>query len=506
MRWGIFRRTIAAYKALNWRLYSTTADKQVYLETYGCQMNFNDSEIVLGILSSAGWTRTLQANEASLILLMTCAIREGAESKIWQRIDHFRALKSTLKYDHRITLGVLGCMAERLRERLLDRERRVDLVCGPDSYRNLAELVSIAQSKRTTMDVMLKMDETYADILPVRLDPTGKSAFVSIMRGCNNMCSFCIVPFVRGRERSRPVLSILREVTELQNQGIKEITLLGQNVNSYRGIVEENLPTQLSNEIGKKMTDGFRSIYKRREHENEISFTVLLDLLSQSFPSIRFRFTSPHPKDFPIELLELIKERGNICKCIHLPVQSGSTTVLDRMRRGYTRDDYLRLVDRITQTIPGVAITTDMIAGFCGESEQEHKDSLSLVRTVGYDMAYMFAYSMRPGTHAHRNYQDDVEESVKQERLRELLDLFYGLQHENSSKYLGTVQQVLVCSEPSKKDKTMCTGRSDTGRPCVFTPPKDKSVEMLEGEIVEMLVEKIQGGTLVGSLLPTSQS
>ncbi|MEX2585998.1 MAG: tRNA (N6-isopentenyl adenosine(37)-C2)-methylthiotransferase MiaB, partial [Balneolaceae bacterium] len=334
--------------------------KQFYIETYGCQMNVADSEIVNSILLDRGMQPVQQAEEADIIFVNTCAIRDNAEERVWNRLKEFRQLKRGNKH---LTVGVLGCMAERIREQIMEQEKLVDLVVGPDAYRDIPKLLDDVDDGRKAVNVLLSLEETYADIQPVRTSGNGITAFVSIMRGCDNMCSFCVVPFTRGRERSRPVDSILRELRELADQGYKEVTLLGQNVNSYK--------------------------------TEEADFTRLMDLASGRFPEIRFRFSSPHPKDFPVPLLHMIAERPNLCNYIHIPAQSGNSDVLERMRRPYTREAYLELIDTMREIIPGLALSTDIISGFCGETEEEHRDTLSLMARVKYDLAYMFAYSER---------------------------------------------------------------------------------------------------------------
>ncbi|CAI5475837.1 unnamed protein product [Closterium sp. Yama58-4] len=380
-------------------------------------MNVNDLEVVLGILKSAGFNvaRADRPEEARVILVNTCAIRENAEAKVWHRLNYFKHV------------AVLGCMAERLKEQLVAADKMVDVVCGPDAYRDLPRLLDEVDAGQPGVNTLLSLDETYADVSPVRLASNSVSAFVTIMRGCDNMCSYCIVPFTRGRERSRPIRSILGEIEELAGQGVKEIYLLGQNVNSYRDTSEINTVDSVTATVSPSspassslsqphLTPGFSTIYKSKL--GGIRFATLLDEASRNFPDIRFRFTSPHPKDFPEELLSLMAARGNVCKSLHLPAQSGSSSVLGRMRRGYSREAYLQLVDRVRSILPDVAISSDFI------TEEEHQETLSLMRAVQYDMAYMFAYSLRPRTHAHRRLEDDVPEEVKQQRLSELVSTF----------------------------------------------------------------------------------
>ncbi|KAL1923003.1 uncharacterized protein VTP21DRAFT_9379 [Calcarisporiella thermophila] len=419
-----------------------------YIEVYGCQMNVNDTEILLSILNKSGYQRTMSLEDADVIFLMTCAIREGAENKIWQRLNYFKHLKTKQRPERPPLVGVLGCMAERLKTKLLDSDKMVDIVCGPDAYRSIPHLLTLAETTHQGVaNVMLSADETYADIMPVRLNEDGVSAHISIMRGCNNMCSFCIVPFTRGTERSRPVDSIVDEVRKLSEKGVMEVTLLGQNVNSYRDTSESSyfIPQGIGSDLS---NPGFSTIYRRKE--GGLRFTELLDRVSLVNPEMRIRFTSPHPKDFPHELLHLIAERRNICSNIHLPVQSGSTSMLERMRRGYSREAYLELAQTIRNIIPGVTLSTDLIAGFCEETEEEHRDTLSMMEEVQYEMAYMFAYSMREKTHAHRRLKDTVPEEVKLRRLREIIETFHRRALPRNQALIGSRQLVLIEGQTKK--------------------------------------------------------
>lgn len=479
---------------------------KLYVETYGCQMNVNDMEIVLAIMKDSGYTEIVQTPEESdIIFINTCAIRENAEHKIWHRLNYFKHLKSRWNRDPLVSatrparppkVAVLGCMAERLKEKLIVADKMVDVVCGPDAYRDLPRLLSLVDEGQTGINTLLSLEETYADVSPVRIAKNSVTAFVSVMRGCNNMCSFCIVPFTRGRERSRPVSSIVREVGELWEQGVKEVILLGQNVNSYNDTSENDaedgngtllsvselgtekgkesqLPAIMESNFGDKkamymstLSPGFSTIYKTKELG--LSFTHLLDVLSVEYPEMRFRFTSPHPKDFPDDLLFLMRERPNVCNMIHLPAQSGSTRVLERMRRGYSREAYLACVERIRMIIPDVSISSDFISGFCGETEEDHQDTLKLVEAVGYDMAYMFAYSMREKTHAHRNYEDDVPEPVKQRRLAEMITKFRETTLPRFTSQLQTMQLVLVEGPNKRAPETELVGKSDKGHRVIF--------------------------------------
>ncbi|KAK2426840.1 CDK5RAP1 protein [Trifolium repens] len=487
---------------------------RIYHETYGCQMNVNDMEIVLSIMKKAGYNEIVTVPEnAEIIFINTCAVRDNAEMKVWQRLNYFWFLKRNWKAN--IASGrsqslrppkvvVLGCMAERLKEKILDADKMVDVVCGPDAYRDLPRLLEEVEYGQKGINTLLSLEETYADINPVRISQNSISAFVSIMRGCNNMCSFCIVPFTRGRERSRPVDSIVREVAELWKEGVKEVTLLGQNVNSYNdaSVIEKEA------EPGSnwKLSEGFSSISKVRT--TGLRFADLLDRLSLEFPEMRFRFTSPHPKDFPDELLYLMRERNNICKLIHLPAQSGSSTMLERMRRGYTREAYLSLVQKIRSIIPDVALSSDFICGFCGETEEDHSDTLTLVKEVGYDMAYMFAYSMREKTHAHRNYDDDVPEETKQRRLTELIETFRESTGKCYDEQVGTTQLVLVEGPNKRAPDTELIGKSDKGHRVIFVnlPISDREDvnakrNPVVGDYVEVQITKSSRASLFGEAL-----
>lgn len=435
----------------------TEPKTRFYIETYGCQMNFADSEIVNSILIESGMEAVQAAEQADVVLLNTCAIRDNAESKIWNRLKELRGLK---KINKAMTVGVLGCMAERIKEKVIEREHLVDLVVGPDAYRDLPNLLEQIEDGRKAVNVLLSLEETYADITPVRTSGNGVTAFVSIMRGCDNMCSFCVVPFTRGRERSRPVESILSELRQLSNEGYKEVTLLGQNVNSYK--------------VG------------------ETDFTRLMDLASQVDPEMRIRFTSPHPKDFPTPLLHLIAERPNLCNFIHIPAQSGSTTMLERMRRPYTREQYLDLIREMKSIIPGLTLSTDIIAGFCGETEQEHEDTMSLMREIEFELAYMFAYSERERTLAHRKMEDDVPEEVKKARLTQIIDQQMAIQLQNNLKEIGAVHIVLT-ENVSKRSTEQLSGRTDTNKMVVFDRKEYKP-----GDYVVVEITDATSATLIG--------
>nr|CAD7407144.1 unnamed protein product [Timema poppensis] len=420
-------------------------NRKVYFDVYGCQMNVNDTEVVWSILKNVGYTRTMSMEDADIVLVVTCAIREGAESKVWNKLQMLKGLKKKRtqnKCNTPMKIGVLGCMAERLKHQLIEKEQAVDLVAGPDSYKDLPRLLAVTDNNQTAVNVLLSLDETYADILPVRLNQDSVTAFVSIMRGCDNMCTYCIVPFTRGRERSRPIDSILEEVRLLSQQGVKEITLLGQNVNSYRDLSNETHYGGLPADEETHLVKGFRTVYKRKK--GGLRFTDLLDQVSQVDPNMRIRFTSPHPKDFPDEVLQLIQERANICRSLHLPAQSGSSAVLERMRRGYTREAYLDLVSHIRKWLPDVSLSSDFICGFCGETEQEYQETLSLIEQVGYDMAYLFSYSMREKTTAHRRFVDDVPLETKKLRHLKMTALYRR-----------------EAEKPSKRSESNMAGRND---------------------------------------------
>jgi len=432
-------------------------NKSFYIETYGCQMNFADTEVVNSILLDRGMTPVNSAEEADVIFVNTCSIRENAETRVWNRLKEFRSLKREKK---NLTVGVLGCMAERIKDQIIDKEQLVDIVVGPDAYRDIPNLLEEVEDGRKAVNVLLSLEETYADISPVRTSGNGVTAFVSIMRGCDNMCAFCVVPFTRGRERSRPLSSILREIEELSEQGYKEITLLGQNVNSYQ--------------------------------YEDIDFTKLMDEASKVNPEIRFRFSSPHPKDFPEPLLHLIAERPNLCNYIHIPAQSGSTTMLERMRRPYTREQYFDLVDKMRSIIPGVSLSTDIITGFCDETEEEHRDTMTLMEEVEYDLAYMFAYSERERTLAHRKYEDNVPEDVKKRRLTEIISQQMNIQEKNNRKEIGKRHLVLV-EGTSKRSDEQLSGRTDTNKMVVFDRQQFQKGDYVEVEIIDCTSATLKG-------------
>lgn len=413
-------------------------------------MNFADSEIVNSIMAEKGHQPADSVEQADIIFINTCSIRDNAERKVWDRLKYIRSLRRKQESDK--IVGVLGCMAERIRDKFLDEQKLVDMVVGPDAYRDIPKLIEQVDDGRKAVNVLLSLEETYADITPVRMTGNGVSAFVSIMRGCDNMCSFCVVPFTRGRERSRSSGSIIDELKMLSDNGYKEVTLLGQNVNSY--------------------------------DDNGTRFADLMYRASQVDPEMRVRFSTSHPKDFPDELLTVINEQPNICNYIHIPAQSGSSEVLKRMRRPYTREQYLELIDRMRELIPGVSLSTDIITGFCGETEQQHQLTLSLMENVRYDLAYMFAYSERERTLAQRKYQDDIPEEVKKRRLSEVIELQMRIQQETNAAEPGNRHLVLV-EGPSKRDKKQLSGRTDTNKMVIFDQVNFKPGDYVEVEITD---------------------
>ncbi|XP_015606325.1 CDK5RAP1-like protein [Cephus cinctus] len=432
-------------------------NRKVYFDIYGCQMNVNDTEVIWSILEANGYSKTDELLDADVVLVITCSIRDGAEQKVWKRLEYIKSIKlkkkQILKREMRI--GLLGCMAERLKQQVVEKNKLVDLVAGPDSYKDLPRLLAITDNNEMAINVMLSFDETYADVMPVRLNPDAVTAFVSIMRGCDNICTYCIVPFTRGRERSRPITSILDEIRHLSDEGVKEVTLLGQNVNSYRDISKSEFFTGTTHVTN--LAKGFKTVYKSKI--GGLRFSDLLDKVSLINSEMRIRFTSPHPKDFPDEVLQLIAERPNICNTLHLPAQSGNSRILERMRRGYSREAYLELVEHVRTIIPNVSLTSDFIVGFCGETEEEFNDTLSLMEIVKYNMAYMFAYSMREKTKAHRRYEDDVSAKDKSYRLKKLIQLYRTEVEKINQAQIG--QQQLILVEGISKRGNNFQGRND---------------------------------------------
>ena len=414
-------------------------------------MNFADSEIVNSILAERGLSHAEEPETADVIFINTCSIRDNAERRVWDRLKYFRSVRRNRRKEGKDqVVGVLGCMAERIREKFLEKEKLVDLVVGPDAYRDIPRLLDEVTDGRKAVNVLLSLEETYADITPVRTTGNGVSAFVSIMRGCDNMCSFCVVPFTRGRERSRDAESILGEIRDLSERGYKEVTLLGQNVNSYSA--------------------------------EGVSFADLMYRASLIDPEMRIRFSTSHPKDFPDDLLRVIHEQNNICKYIHIPAQSGNSDVLKRMRRPYTREGYLSLIDNMRTLIPDVSLSTDIITGFCGETEEQHQDTMSLMANVEYDLAYMFAYSERERTLAHRKYEDDIPEEVKKRRLSEIIEQQMAIQEKNNLKEIGERHLVLVEGTSKRSDEQLC-GRTDTNKMVIFDRKDFEPGDYVEVEI-----------------------
>ena len=433
--------------------------KKVYIETYGCQMNVNDTEVIFAILAKAGYERTESIEEANLIMANTCSIRDNAEQRIWGRIEVFNQQR---KSRPGVLVGIVGCMAERLKDKLLDT-RKVDLVVGPDAYRSLPRLLEAITPDSPQMDVLLSREETYADITPVRTDKNGISAFISIMRGCNNVCSYCVVPYTRGAERSRDANSIVREACDVYSKGYKEVTLLGQNVDSY--------------------------LYK--SETETVNFAQLLARVADIAPDLRVRFATSHPKDISDEVIYTMASRPNICRHIHLPVQSGSSRMLELMRRKYDREWYLERVSKIREVMPDCGLTTDVIAGFCTETEEDHALTMSLMDEVGFDWAFMFAYSDRPGTLANRTMQDDVPADVKNRRLNEIIELQNRKSLERYRSQIGHTMHVLV-EGTSKRDPNMLCGRASNNMMCVFPAGNLK-----KGDYTDVTVTDATSATLI---------
>ena len=439
---------------------------KVYIETYGCQMNVNDSEVILSILQDDGYALTEDIGQANVILANTCSIRDNAEQRVWGRIDQFRLRK---EQKGNVIIGIVGCMAERLKDKLLD-SHIVDIVAGPDSYRKLPEMIRAVTPDSPQMDVLLSREETYADITPVRMDRNGVSAYISIMRGCNNVCSYCIVPYTRGVERSRDPRTILKEAVDLYTCGYREVNLLGQNVDSY--------------------------LWKDPESaDGDVNFAQLLEMVARISPDLRVRFSTSHPKDISDEVIYTMAMYDNICKHIHLPVQSGSNAMLEKMRRKYTREWYLERVRKIRSVMPDCGLTTDIIAGFCGETEQDHKDTLSLMEEAAFDAAFMFQYSERPGTLAARKYPDDVPAEVKTARLNEIIALQGRLSLESNERDVGKRFRVLV-EGVSKKNADELFGRAGNNKVCVFPTGGHKA-----GDYVDVEVVSCTSATLISRLV-----
>ncbi len=463
-----------SYKLKNNELVKKSS-KKFYIESYGCQMNFADSEVVASIISKEGYDSTENLNDADLILLNTCSIREKAEITVRKRLESFNKLKRNNK---NLKVGVLGCMAERLKSKFLEEEKIVDLVVGPDAYKDIPNLLDEINEGRNAVNVILSKDETYGDISPIRLASNGVTAFVSITRGCDNMCTFCVVPFTRGRERSRDPKSILNEIKNLEKSNFKEVTLLGQNVDSYLwygGGLKKNFKN--ASDLQKKTS---------------IDFAKLLALVAKTFPKIRIRFSTSNPQDMSMEVIKTMASYPNICNYIHLPVQSGSDNILKAMNRQHTRSEYISLIKQIRNLIPDCGISHDMISGFPNETEKDHRETLSLMNEVKYDFGYMFKYSERPGTLAAKKFQDNVPEKIKKNRLQEIIDLQQLHSKFRTEQYIGKVVEVLIEKE-SKKSNLYWAGRNQQNTVVVF--PKDSHKL---GDFVKVKIKECTSATLIG--------
>lgn len=457
---------------------SSTATRKLYIESYGCAMNFSDSEIIASIMGEHGFASTTDELDADVIFLNTCAIRDNAEQRIRERLKHLRGNK---KHNKELIVGVLGCMAERLKEKLLEEEKLVDVVAGPDSYRDLPKLVAEVYEGGRAINVLLSREETYGDLSPVRLNSNGVTAFVSIMRGCDNMCSFCVVPFTRGRERSRDPQSIVKEVLDLSAAGYKEITLLGQNVNSYLW-------------FGGGPKKEFKKL-TQEEQETSVDFADLLQLCAEAVPHMRIRYSTSHPRDINEKVVYTMAKYKNLCNYIHLPAQSGNTRVLDIMSRNYSREWYMDKIRMIRSIIPDCGISCDIIAGFCSETEDEHQDTLSLIDWAEFEFSYMYVYSERPGTPAAKKLVDDVPEAVKSRRLSEIIALQNAKSKAKNESYIGKVVTVLV-EGPSKKSDLDWMGRSDQNSVTIFPCEHYK-----KGDLVNVLVERATTTAMIGKAM-----
>ena len=451
--------------------------KKLYIESYGCAMNFSDSEIVSSILKKEGYSTTSSVEDADAVFLNTCSIREKAEQTVRQRLSVINKRK---KKNPDLVVGVLGCMAERLKAKLLEEEKMVDLVVGPDAYRDLPKLLQEVETGQKAVNTFLSKEETYADISPVRLNSNGVTAFISIMRGCDNMCSFCVVPFTRGRERSRDPFSVVKEAQDLIDKGYKEVTLLGQNVDSYKWSAEQNNKARL----------------EKSGSTDIITFAKLLEMVAKLSPQLRVRFSTSHPKDITDDVLYAMKKYNNLCKYIHFPAQSGNSDVLERMNRTYDREWYMSKIDRIRAILgDDCGISSDMISGFCGETEEEHKDTLSLMEYVQYDYSYMFYYSERPGTLAEKKYTDDIPLEVKKRRLAEIIELQRSLSLKRHQQTIGNTYEVLIEGH-SKKSKDQLQGRNSESKVVVFDAGNHK-----KGDYVQVKITGCSTGTLFGELI-----
>lgn len=445
----------------------TKPAKNLYIESYGCAMNFSDSEIIASILEKDGFTTINSDKDADVIFLNTCAIRDNAENRIWTRLQDLKHLK---KKNPNLVVGVLGCMAERIKTKLLDQEKLVDIVVGPDAYRDLPALLEKVEDGHKAVNVLLSREETYGEITPVRLNTNGINAFISIMRGCDNMCSFCVVPFTRGRERSRDAHSIVAEAVDLVSKGYKEVTLLGQNVDSYKWTNPE-------------------------DESQKVNFAQLLEMVALVSPDLRVRFSTSHPKDITDEVIHTIAKYENICNYIHLPVQSGNSRILDLMNRTYDREWFIERVNKIREIIPDCGISTDVITGFCTETEEDHQDTLSIIEWAQFDFSYMYFYSERPGTLAARKYEDDVPLDVKKRRLQEVIDLQHKISKKKNATYIGNTYKVLIEGE-SKKSGDDYKGRNDQNVTVIF-PKGDAQL----GQYVNVLIESSTTTSLIGKIV-----
>lgn len=451
-------------------------DRKLYIESYGCQMNFSDSEIVASILAKEGFGTTRDAEEADLILLNTCSIRDKAEQTVRKRLSNLNKLKEARP---EMKIGVLGCMAERLKDKFLDEEKLVDLVVGPDAYRDLPNLIEKVDGGRKAVNVILSKEETYADVNPVRIDTNGVSAFISITRGCDNMCTFCVVPFTRGRERSRNPETIVAEAKELEGRGFKEITLLGQNVDSYLW-------------YGGGLKKDFAKASEMAQ-ASAVHFADLLAMVAEAVPGMRIRFSTSNPQDMTDDVLHAIAKYDNICKYIHLPVQSGSSRILKLMNRGHNREEYFDLIDRVRKIIPDCGISHDMIAGFPTETEEDHQDTLSLMEYVRYDFGYMFYYSERPNTYAARKMEDDVDIEVKKRRLNEIIDLQQKHSLERNQAHVGKTEEILIEGDSKRSDQDW-KGRNTQNTMVVFPKTGDEKA----GDFVKVKITDCTAATLLG--------
>jgi len=455
--------------------YNANNTKKLFIESYGCQMNFSDSEIVASILANEGYNTTTNLEEADLVLVNTCSIRDKAEQTVRKRLDQYNQVK---RKNPGMKVGVLGCMAERLKSKFLEEEKIVDMVVGPDAYKDLPNLLKEVDEGRDAINVILSKDETYGDIAPVRLQSNGVTAFVSITRGCDNMCTFCVVPFTRGRERSRDPQSIMEEIKDLHEKGFKEITLLGQNVDSYLW-------------YGGGLKKDFEKATEMQK-ATAVDFAQLLEQCAISFPKMRFRFSTSNPQDMHLEVIEVIAKYPNVCKYIHLPVQSGSTRILQEMNRQHTREEYMTLLDNIYRLVPDISLSQDMITGFPTETEEDHQDTLSLMKYANYDFGYMFAYSERPGTLAARKLEDDIPEATKMRRLAEVIEVQREISLTRTQRFLGQTVEVLI-EKTSKRSAQEWSGRNSQNTTVVF-PKGDYKV----GDFVEVKITDCTSATLIG--------